>query len=220
LILLQQQPYLLYCFNKDVFIAPKVADTVLIAKSQEQIDNARDVLMGKAKTLAQNSEFGGYPETPNGFFVGMADGFNDAEHHMPPQAQVLKEARGGRVALGETDRSLFVNLVFRGKDEEGSAKIQQVLQGLVALVSLSQQDKDITDLANATKVSLQGRNVIVDVHCPSNELIEKIEAKHKNKNIAQNGDDSETQKKPKKKKKKAKVSDDAADKAPVENNAK
>src|SRR5207237_4803735 len=65
LTLLQQKPYLLYSFNKDVFVAPDVAKTVLIAKSKEQIENARDVLLGNAKTLAKSAEFGNYPEAPN-----------------------------------------------------------------------------------------------------------------------------------------------------------
>ena len=175
--MVQQKPYLLYSL-KGVFIAPSVGGSVLVAKSKEQIERGRDVIEGKAASLAKSALFRDYPDVSDTFFfLGMAEGFN-AARNIPPQAQVLRETEGGRLVLGENDKNLFVNLVFKGKNEESSLKIQQILQGLCALASLSQQNKDLTELLSQTKIASSGRNVSVDVRFPAAHVIEKILEKH------------------------------------------
>jgi hypothetical protein len=175
--MVQQNPYPLYSLKDGIFIAPNVGNLVLVAKSREQIEHAREVVTGKGANLAKSSTFNDYPKTANTFFfLGLAEGFNE-NANFPPQAQVLREAKGGRLVIGEKEQNVFVNLVFKGKDEESSTKIQQVLQGIVALVSLSQQDKAITDLAAGTKIASEGRNVSVNLQFPVARALEKIQEK-------------------------------------------
>ena len=104
----------------------------------------------------------------------MAQGLNE-EVKIPAQAQVLREADGGRLVIGENEKDIFVNLVFRGKNEESTTKIQQVLQGIVALVSMSQQNKEVTELANSAKISGEGRNVSVTLQFPTVSAIERVD---------------------------------------------
>ncbi|HTG43351.1 MAG TPA: hypothetical protein VK633_02345 [Verrucomicrobiae bacterium] len=179
-VLIENKPLPLYSFYKSVYFAP-IGDTLIVAKSKDQIERAHDVLRGKAESLAKMSSFQEFPATQNGFFfLAMAEGFN-GNAAMPPQAQILKETQGGRLAVGERGKNLFVNLVFQGKDDLATTKIQQVLQGLVALVSLSQNDADITQLAGATKIAADGKNVMVSVEYPVTKAIEKIKEEREEK---------------------------------------
>ena len=176
--MVQQKPYLLYNLKGSVFIAPNVGGSVLVAKSKEQIERGREVIEGRVPSLAKSALFKDYPEVADTFFfLGMAEGFNAAKN-IPPQAQVLRETEGGRLVLGEKDKNLFVNLVFNGKNEESSLKIQQILQGLCALVSISQQNEDLTELLSQTKIASAGRNVSVDLRFPAAHVVEKILEKH------------------------------------------
>lgn len=172
--MVQQKPFPLYNIKGDVFVAPFGGNSVLLAKSREQIDRAREIASGKGDTMAKAGSFKEYPEQGNAFIVVMAHGFNDMAK-IPPQAQVLRETEGGRLAIGENDKNVFFNLMFKGKDEESSTKIQQVLQGIVALVSMSQQNKDVTDLAAATKITGEGRNVSVTLQFPTAKAIQHLE---------------------------------------------
>jgi hypothetical protein len=179
--MIQQKPFPLYNIKGDVFVSPFGGHSVLLAKSREQIDRAREIASGKGDTMAKAGSFKEYPEPGNAFIVVMAHGFNDMAK-IPPQAQVLRETEGGRLAVGENDKNIFFNLMFKGKDEESSTKIQQVLQGIVALVSMSQQNKDVTDLAAATKIAGDGRNVSVTLQFPTAKAIQHLE-KHVQVNV-------------------------------------
>lgn len=178
----QAEPYPVYTFNNNLFLAPGSGSTFLIAKSREQIENARQVLLGKSDSLAGSKSFSDFPGAPGTFFfLGMAEGFNE-NLPIPPQAQVLKETTGGRLVLGEQGENIFANLVFKGKDAESTTKIQQVLQGLVALVSLTQaENKDLVEIAGKTKISSESRNVIVELQLPIQKAIQKINEKEEEK---------------------------------------
>jgi hypothetical protein len=176
-VMLQEKPFRLYSFKDQVYLAPG-DNSVVIAKSRELLEQGREVVLGKKPNLAKAPAFGEYPPVGEKvFFMAMAEGFNDAAE-IPPQAHVLRETKGGRVLLGERDANLFLNLVFKAKDDAASTKIQQVLQGLVALVSLSQPDKEITELASNSKIGSAGRNVSVDLTLPSAKAIRTIDEKH------------------------------------------
>jgi hypothetical protein len=169
------KPYPLYTFKDNLFVAPDIEGTVVVAKSKEQIETVRQVLLGKREAMSKSSIFSEYPKVADGFFfVGMAEGFNE-NASIPPQAQVLKETRGGRLVVGEKGDKLFANLVFKGKDDESALKIQQVFQGIIALVSLTDEEKGLTELAKAAKIAAEGRNVMLTVQFPVGMAIEHLD---------------------------------------------
>jgi hypothetical protein len=171
----QLKPYPVYSFKEAIFIAPNVQNVVIVSQSREQLENARQLLLGQADSLAKTKTFSDYPVAANGFFfLGLAEGLNE-NAVIPPQAQVLKEARGGRLILGENQDKVFANLIFKGKSDESSLKIQQIFQGIVALVSLSQDNKDLTDLARATTIASEGRNVSVNLQFPIGKVIHHLD---------------------------------------------
>ena len=181
----QQEPYLLYSLDDDVFIAPGVEKMVIVAKSKEQITNAREVLLGKAANLSASKTFAEFPAAPQGFFfLGMAEGLGE-EAHIPPQAKVLKETRGGRLVIGENAETLFFNVVFRGKDAQACTNVSQVLQGLVAFSGdarvvheTPQQDEDVAALADSAQIGTEAQNVTVTLRLPVQKAIAKINQHH------------------------------------------
>ena len=193
LTMVQQKPFPLYSLKDDVFLAPVAGTGILLAKSSESIERARDIAAGKGESLATSGAFKDYADASGAFIVVMAHGFNTMAK-IPPQAQVLRETDGGRLAIGEKEsekgKNVFVNLMFKGKDEESSTRIQQVLQGIVALVSMSQQNKDVTDLASATKIVGEGRTVSVNLQFPTAKAIQHVD-KHVRVNIKAKDDHAE-----------------------------
>jgi len=175
----QQEPYLLYSVDDEVFIAPGVENTAIVAKSKEQIANAHEVLLGKSENLTASQAFTEFPPAPQGFFfVGMAEGLG-ANAKIPPQAKVLKETRGGRLLLGENANNLLLSVTFEGKDAQACTNVSQVLQGLVALARIMHQgDEDVTALANSAKIGTEKQNVTVSLQLPVSSAIAKINQHH------------------------------------------
>jgi len=178
-LLVDKDPLPLYSFSKTVYFAP-AGHTLFIAKSREQIERAHEVARGKADSLAKTSGFKNFSEAPKAYFTAaIADGFM-GNLGVPPQAQILREATGGRLCLGERDKNVFVNLVFQGRNDMATTRIQQVLQGVVALASLSQQDEEITRLASGIKITSEGPDVVVNLEYPVDKTIQKIKEETSN----------------------------------------
>jgi hypothetical protein len=172
-LLVDKDPLPLYSFSKTVYFAP-AGHTLFIAKSREQIERAHEVVQGKAESMAKASGFKNFSEPPRSyFFAAVADGFM-GNAGVPPQAQILREATGGRLCIGERDKNVFVNLVFQGRNDMATTRIQQVLQGVVALASLSQQDEEITKLAAGMKIASEGPDVLVNLEYPIDKTIQRI----------------------------------------------
>jgi hypothetical protein len=156
-------------------VTPLEGGTVIATKSREQLERARQIVLGKGETLAKTGAFKTFADVPKAFFfLGMAEGLND-EVKIPAQAQVLREADGGRLVIGEDGKNIFLNLVFRGKNEESTTRIQQVLQGIVALVSMTQQNAEVTELASSAKIAGDGKNVSVTLQFPTVKAIERVD---------------------------------------------
>jgi hypothetical protein len=171
--MLTQSPVPIYQFMGDLLVAPLRGGTVVAAKSREQLDRAREILEGKQESLAKTEAFKAFGEVKDSFFFfGLAQGFNE-QVDIPPQAQVLRETDGGRLVVGEKGENVFLQMTLRGKTEESTTKIQQVLQGIVALISMTQQNNEAAELASAAKISAEGRNVGVSLKFPTSKVIER-----------------------------------------------
>ena len=149
---------------------------VVVGKSQKQVDKAAEVLAGKAQNLTASESFSDFPAPPNAFFfLAVAEGFN-SNAAIPPQAEVLRKADGARIIIGEEVEKLFVDLSLRAKSVDVSQQIQQVIEGIRAMVSLSQiENKDLQELVRSINVSTKGKLVTVRADFPVGALIKRIE---------------------------------------------
>ena len=156
-----------YAFGDDMHIVVRPGGGLILGRSVDQIDLATKVLEGKAASLKDKPTFTEYATLPGGFFfMALAEGFNkDAE--VPPQANVLKLADGGRLAVGEADGKLRVQLTLDAKNKDVTQQIQQVVQGLLAIATLSLGDEpDLQALIRDTKVNTDEKRVSLELAIP------------------------------------------------------
>ena len=196
--------------GNDLFVAPQKGGLTLLGKHRASLENASAVLAGKAANLKTSTAFAGLPEDPKGFFfLAMAEGFA-TPNHLPPQAQILQQAEGGKLVLGENGDRLFLNISLKAKTVEASQQIQKIVQGLQALMALSQdQNPDLMELSNATQVSANGKVVTASIEYPITKAFERLAAAAAGKD----GPEKNTvkkERKPKKEKRQKTAPNDAA----------
>jgi len=155
---------------------------VIVGKSLDSVQKARDVLSGASANLASTKTFSEFPASQKAyFFLAAADiskltgefsgrpGEDDAAN---PKAKILKLAEGGRVVLGENADQLFLEVSLKARTAELVTQMQQVIQGMIALASLSQPDnQDLQQLAQSAKVSTDGNIVSLKLGYPADKAL-------------------------------------------------
>lgn len=207
---LSDGPGTTYAIKDNFFVSVLRDDVLMLAKSRPLLDKANKVIEGKSANLSTSEAFAGFPTAPKAFFfLGVAEGFNE-NMALPPQAKVLQMADGGRLVLGENASKLFLNLMLKTKTTEASQQIQQVLQGLVALATLSQsQNPEVMQLAQSLNVKSEKQFVTLGLEYPVSKVLDQLSAVAKNmpKHIRGAKDSSKTKTKSKAKKEEVENSD-------------
>lgn len=171
----QQGASALYSVHNEIFLSLEPNHLAILGKSANQIDKAKSVLAGKSPSLKNSDAFSDFPPAPDAFFfLAVAEGFNDAAA-VPPQAQVLKMAEGGQLVIGEQTEKLFLSLALKSKTAEVTEQIQQVFEGIRAMVSLGQaENKDLQELVKSIKVAAKNKIVTVNAEFPVAPLLKKV----------------------------------------------
>ncbi len=164
-----------YDLKGEAFGAAGRGGVFVMSKSRGRVETALAVLEGKSANLGSSKTLAGFPPVSSSFFfLGLAEGFNNATA-LPPQARVFKNSNGGQLSVGEKSGQVQLQLSLSAKDAEATAQIQQVFQGLLALATLSQdKNKDLAQLAQAVKVSTNSTFVNVSVELPATNVIAKV----------------------------------------------
>ncbi len=171
---LEEGSSVLYSIRKELYIATQKGVPVIVGNPREAVLKAREVLNGSAPNL-NDAPFGKLCQVGNGFFfVAAARGFSDTAP-VPPQARVLQMAEGLRVVLGEKGDQVTASLALSAKTPEAARQMHQVLQGMIALASLSQvENQDLKTLVGGTRVGLDNQTVKVDISLPVARINQKI----------------------------------------------
>jgi hypothetical protein len=192
-----------YAFGDDMNIMVRPGGGLILGRSLEQIDLATRVLDGKAGSLQTTETFKEYAPLPGGFFfLALAEGFGK-EAEVPAQANVLKLTDGGRLALGESDGRLHLQLALKAQSKDVTQQIQQVIQGILAVATMTQgENPDLQQVLRDTKVQVDDRRVSVDVSVPVETALKQIEVhnekeKDKEKVKEPAGDDKQPEEKKK-----------------------
>jgi len=172
----------LYSARDKAYCAILPGKVVVLSASYEAAKKSAQVLSGKAETLEAKKTFVEFPQEKTGyFFVASAEGFNE-DAALPPQAKLLQMADGGQLALGEDADQMVLNLALKAKTPEIVTQMQQVVQGLIAMVSLGQpENKDLAKLVQGIKVSATEKVVSVRVEYPVDKVIQQLEEQVKKK---------------------------------------
>ena len=169
-------PTPLYRVNHDSYIWAGPGGQFLVGKSREAVEHARAAFTGREPNLTGTKLLETYRPAANAFFfVGLAEDFG-RKASLPPKAAVLKQAEGGRLGVGERGDKVFATLALRTTTPEVAQQIQQVVQGLVALATLSQeQNPQLQELARGARVTAADRWVTIGIEVPVARAIEKID---------------------------------------------
>jgi hypothetical protein len=165
-----------------VYISFLPGHLVAVGRSIGSVKKEADVLSGKSPNIVSSKTFSQFPASKkNAFFVASAESFN-SDATIPPQAQILKMADGGQVVLGERGDNLFLSVSLRAQTSDVVTKMQQAIQGFLALISLSQQgNKDLLQLAQSARVTADDNIVSLSVEFPSDSAIEHLREQHQHK---------------------------------------
>lgn len=177
---IQNKPYPIYSIDEDMHAAVISGKGLILGRSVDQLEAAVKVLNGEANSLLGTKAFTEYPKLTGGFFLmAFAESFGDSAD-MPPQAQVLKLADGGRIAMGEVNQDLRLQLILRARTDDGTQQIQQVIQGLLALATLGLgEEPELQTIIRATQVKADHRQVKLDLTIPFEQAVKQIEKKNR-----------------------------------------
>jgi len=170
---------LTYTFPDGVSIWIRPGKSFLFSKSASAIAKANEVLEGRAANLTSSAAFSDFPDGQKAFFFfGAAEGFNGYTDLNTgavtnnPKAKILKLAESGRVVMGQAAEQVFVNCSLKAKTSEVVTQMQQVIQGMIALASLTASDNDdIQVLTDSAKVSATGNIVSLNLNFPADKAL-------------------------------------------------
>ncbi len=168
-----------YAFGEDMHVMVRPGGGLILGRAVDQIDAATQVMESKAPSLKGQTTFSEYAALPGGFFfLALADGFNQAAN-VPPQASVLKLAEGGRLALGEAEGKLRLQLTLKAQTAEVTQQIQQVVQGLLAIVTMSQSEApELQEVIRATRINTDDKRVTLELAIPIEAALKQIHERH------------------------------------------
>lgn len=148
---------------------------LLISQGLPMVQEALDVLDGKHAALDAVKTFGADLPVKEPFFMAGSDlpGLGGQ-----PQAQMLSQAKSGRIAMAEKEGQLTLSVALITTDEAAAQKLKDVAQGLLAIGQLNQdQDPKLAALLQAMHVTLEGAKVQLDLSYPSAQIFAMIQEK-------------------------------------------
>jgi hypothetical protein len=168
-------PFGTYSINNNVFVSFQKGGRILLGKSLAQVRKAIEIIQGKSANLTTSTALNGFPAGDSDFFfIALAEGFAD-RIPLPPNAKILQTTEGVRAVLREKSDKLSLSLTLKAKSADSCKQMQQVVQGMIALVNLSQQEnKDLMLLAQSASVTTEDRSVSLGLDYPVKEAIAKL----------------------------------------------
>lgn len=178
---LDEGPNPVYSIGNEMFVAIRPGKAIVLSPQRELLTSASLVLDEKSPNLTTAPTFAGYSELPGGFFfLALAEGFAK-DLGLPAQAQVLKLAEGGRIALGEQEEHLKLSVSLKAQTPQNATQIQQVVQGLIALASLTQFDEpglaEVREWVRNARVKVQEKTVSLDLAVPVEAALRQLRMK-------------------------------------------
>lgn len=181
-------PVPIFEIGQDLRAAIAKDNLIVLSKSKNYLDQSLDVILGKNPGLSENAKYNQYQEfiAPDIagpiFFVAGVKGLS-SDVPLPPQAMILKNAEAAVVAFGESKSNVFMHLTVEASSYDTLQNIQQVLQGIIALGTLTgTNNADFYSLAKAASIKTIDNNVLtLTTEMASDKLANKVIEDHNKK---------------------------------------
>jgi hypothetical protein len=157
-------------------------DLVVISQSRSSVAQALDVLQGKTDTIAQGSAFAALKAGDrNSIAVACAEELADLTKDQA-NAAMLQHATMFALAIGEQEGQLSAEVQLKTKTTEAAQQIEQMAKGMLALVSLQQnQHPELASLISACNISNNNGTVVFTVTLPAQAIFTLAEKHAKDK---------------------------------------
>lgn len=184
--------------GKNVHVCFLDAGKVVIGGDLEKVKNAIAVCQGQAASLDANivkSAIGA-----GQWIYMMGKGEIGGMKQVNPRSKCFSQIDSAEMIVGEDGGILKGKAVLAAKTPEAAVQLQNIVQGFVALAAINaEMNPDAALLAQAIKVSLDGKQATLSMEFPVKDLIGMIEKKiqmhmkavqdHKNNLEDKTGDD-------------------------------
>ncbi len=143
---------------------------VILGKREEGVTDALAVMDGATPNLSTSNNLPDWGASGQPAFLQAAARKLDFLGSNP-NAVLLKLSRQLKFQAGETDQHVNAALTLEADDENTARQMATVAQGLLALLTLQQDNPNAAKLANAISVKQNGASLTAILSVPSADLI-------------------------------------------------
>jgi hypothetical protein len=165
--------FTIYNWDKDEFGTFASGDLILLSPNGEAIKNALDVISGKKESVASSSRFAELADIPSDAYLSAT--VNDLASKLmgSDKPVMLKKIKSAVVSARESNDNFAFNIAVTAAAPEDAEKMEQAINGILALVSLQMAEKETElNFAESLKVMRSGNKIQIELSMPNKDLFD------------------------------------------------
>ena len=175
---LDDKPFTTYLFDNELYVANPAEGLVIASKTFERIEQAFEVIRGKAPNLRDADKPLVLNKDAGFFLIASAIGFDKMEN-MPTQARILQKTTGGQLSVGINDAEARLNLILSTSSKEVTEQLHKIIQGMLALASFAEvENENVAQLLQRVQVEVDDLRVEIDFRYPVEDLMRLMQNMH------------------------------------------
>jgi hypothetical protein len=150
-------------------------DLILLSQNGNAMKAVLDVISGKKESIESSQMFSELKNVPSDAFL-MATANDIASKLIGSDKPVmLKKINSAVLSARENKENFALNLAVTAEAPEDAEKMEQAINGILALVSMQLAEKDTGfNITESLKVSRSGNKIQIELSYPNKELIDVI----------------------------------------------
>ncbi|GEM_PF-1853013 len=159
--------------------------TLVMGMGKDTLQQTLDVLDGKHANAAGNAMFNQFAEGSHGVIMSLFAEKTGQTVNGIEEAAILQQTNRIALMFGEKENASYIDILLQARNAAEATKIQQFVQGMLAMVSLSVADKNpkLDQLINAVNLNCTDDVVRVQCNWDSKDLIALLKQLEQTNNI-------------------------------------
>lgn len=159
--------------------------TLVMGMGKDTLQQTLDVLDGKHTNAADNAMFNQFAEGSHGVIMSLFAEKTGETVNGIQEAAILQQTNRIALMFGEKDNASYIDILLQARNAAEATKIQQFVQGMLAMVSLSVADKNpkLDQLINAVNLNCTDDVVRVQCNWDSKDLLALLKQLEQTNNI-------------------------------------
>jgi len=142
--------------------------TIIISEQKNNVKLALDILTKKVESFTLNNPISVHAP----IFLGLADVKKLNIPHDDEGAKLIKLAETIAMSLHENGKELKLGAVIKTGNEKTASRVRSILDGLIAMTSLTYEDEDFTITSHS--VEQVGDAVKAEIQAPISSILSKL----------------------------------------------